>query len=223
MSTLNFSSGITLDCEFFYFPASPPRIPLYTCVANLLNKSISNGDVTDVFGTHELGKQNKDVHGLLIYNQSMPFFPTNIEAFFPNIKDLSFQFNSIPSVSNRHLIPFPNLEILNLQVNKITTLDGNLLSGLKYLNFVNFLGNEITSLDSNLFLGQDLLEYIDFRSNNIKHVGHDFVLPNTGTIQFWGNPCININAFTPYDIANLRDMLRLNCPPISVVVGDFYN
>lgn len=161
----------------------------YTCTAKPLFDGQNDNKLTVVYGTHQSGKEYVDVEGLYIPSENMQFFPINIETFFSNLRGISFSVNSMSDVSNNHLIPFPNLEVLALNWNRITSLDSNLLAGLK------------------------LIEYIDFNSNNIKHVGHDFILPNQGEIYFWQNPCIDRSAITVEEINYLRFSLLVNFSP----------
>lgn len=57
------------------------------------------------------------------------------------------------------------------------------------------------------------MQYINFGNNSIKHVGHDLILPNTGSIFFDGNPCTDFRASTPDQIVALRFTLLVSCPP----------
>ncbi len=185
-TTCNYSSAITLACQFQTIEFSAVG-NIYSCIENsLFNES---GKVTYVSGTHISGKANQDVRGLRLYKRSMNQFPVNIEAFFPKIIALNFGENSITHINNSHLIPFPQLQYLSLWKNRLTSLDGNLFSGL------------------------DSIKYINFEFNKIKHVGHDLVLPNSGEINFYGNVCINILASNPDEIAWLRFLLTVYCPP----------
>lgn len=142
-----------------------------------------------VYGAHQSGRGHNDVHALLIQSQNLPIVPTNIKTFFPNIRALQFHNNSISNISNNHLISFPNLQYLNLQTNKISLLDSNLFNGL-------------TSM-----------RVIIFNYNNIKHVGHDINLPDSGTIYFNGNACMDQQATTPEQIVTLKLNLLRYCPP----------
>lgn len=182
------SSGLGLNCT--YGIGTYDVIGnIYRCDAKLLFDGQSIDNVTAVYGSHQSGKGYSDVLGLKIENQRMEFVPTNIKAFFPNIKVLMFQNNAISSISNSYLMTFPNLEYLSLHTNKLTSLDSNLLSGLNSMKFVTF------------------------SVNSIKHVGHDFVLPNTSRIYFNSNKCISKEATTAAQITELRFSLSVNCPP----------
>lgn len=168
---------------------------VYSCGATLLHDE-NIETVTSVFGAHQSGKGHTDVVGIQIYRQDLEFFPLNMEAFFPNIKAIAYISNSIFSINNTHLAPFPNLEYFSL------------------------LGNRITSLDSNLFYGLQSIRYISMQENNIKHVGHDFILPDSAEILFYSNPCISMGAADPDRIVALRFELLRNCPPTISQIED---
>lgn len=169
---------------------------VYSCNATLLHDEQNIEKVTSVFGTHQSGKTHADVEGLQIFSQDMEFFPVNIEAFFPNIKSLGFFSNFISSVNSTHLAPFLNLLHLDLWRNRITMLDSNLLAGLESIRFFSV------------------------QENNIKHVGHDFILPDSGLIFFNSNPCISLGATRPDQIIDLRFQLLRNCPPTISQIED---
>jgi len=184
---LKISDAISLNCSFAMETFSQVG-NIYRCSASVAFDTEPE-KITAVNGTHQGGREAGDVLGLQINSRRIEFFPTNIVNFFPNIIFLRFQSNSISYVNNYHLLPFPNLQYLSLY------------------------NNQITSLDSNLFSGLNSMRLISFQSNDIKHVGHDFILPDSGTITFTDNPCINLNAQTPAAIINLRFRLLVNCPP----------
>lgn len=174
----------------------------YECVASLTFDTENVDKVTSVVGTHLSGKYHSDISALRIINQNLAYFPVNIEAYFPNLKIMQLYGNSITEVKNSHLAPFPNLVYLNLYTNKITSLDGSLFDGL------------------------NSMRYVSFERNNIRHVGHDLVLPKDGLIFFDANPCINVRASTPDQIAALRFNLLINCTliePIEAALGSRKN
>lgn len=169
----------------------PPIGDRYTCEARVLMNE--NENVTTIYGAHQSGKGNIDVQGIQIFGQNLSFFPTNMDAFFPNLVAIYLSNNSISTVSNSHLIPFTNLQILTFHINRISMLDSNLFAGMTWPS-------------TNL--------YISFYSNDIKHIGHDINLPNFGTIDFEKNPCISQRANNATDeIATLKLNLLRYCPP----------
>lgn len=97
--------------------------------------------------------------------------------------------NAITEISNRHLIPFLQLQ------------------------FVGLYNNSITKVDSDTFADLNSMKLIDFGRNNIQNIGHDIVLPDNGDIRFNDNPCVDVLAQNSIEIANLRFLLLVNCPP----------
>ncbi|XP_037036041.1 leucine-rich repeat neuronal protein 1-like [Bradysia coprophila] len=202
-------NAIALHCRFETVQ------DIYICSATTLIETQTNQDVTGVFGAHQSGKGNADVHALTVFSQNLQFFPTNIEGFFPNLEFINFYNNSIPSVSNRNLTPFPNLWYLGLTKNRISALDRNLFSGLNTLREVFLNDNDIISIDSNLLAGLNAATLIDLSNNRIRHVGHDLILPEKGVIRLLNNSCVNTSI--PVDnVEAVKDFifdLLLNCPP----------
>ncbi|XP_037037902.1 leucine-rich repeat neuronal protein 3-like [Bradysia coprophila] len=184
-------NAIQLNCKFVTV-ANYPWGSIYECDATVVYDAQNVNRVTAVTGTHSSGKGNADVHGLRIQSQKLDHFLVNIHKFFPNLKLLYFLSTSIPHISNAHLLPLTNLEYLGLY------------------------NNSITSLESNLFAGFESIKFITFSNNKIKHVGLDFILPNTAHLfDFSKNPCIDMKAETPAQITELRQKLLVNCPPLN--------
>lgn len=188
------SVAIELNCTYTQVTFAVTG-SIYTCTATVLFNGDS--DVTNVTGNHQVNRGNSDVQALRIQSQNLPFFPTNVEEFFPNTKAFSFYNNSITSISNDHLSPFPDLLYLRL------------------------LRNRITSLDTNVFSGLAELKFIDLDLNEIRHVGHAIDLPDTdGYMYFRDNMCIDKVAYTAEEIALLRFDLLRNCPPTISQIED---
>lgn len=182
------SGTLTLSCTFGRYEYKHVG-RIYECIAKTELFGENDEKVAAISGIHLNGMTNVDVQGLDISFNSLKFFPQNIESFFPNLKVLYCAVNSVSYISNYHLVPFPNLVYIDLR------------------------GNKISSLDSNVFYGLTALKRIDFRYNNIKHVGYEFILPETGEIKFNSNVCIDRDAFTADEINYLKFALLVNCPP----------
>lgn len=135
------------------------------------------------------GKSNAHVLALRMNSKSMTTLPENIESFFPNLKALHFGENLISNINNSYLSPFTDLRFLSLWYNRVT------------------------KLDSNLFEGLQLMSYINFEFNRITNIGHDFVLPTSANVRFYGNPCTSDSASTPEGIVLLKFYLLIRCPP----------
>lgn len=191
------SCGIRLICTFTVTPDEYAYVgSVYQCDASVLSDNKSKEVIAVVYGVHQTNRTNRHVQGLIISSQGLEYLFSNIAQYFPNIKVLDLTSNSISYVSNQLLNPLQNLVCLCLHRNRIT------------------------SLDSNLFSGLDSLRLINFQSNNIKHVGHDFMLPDTGNIYFDSNPCIDMNAFNSDQVATLRFSLLVKCPPTISQIED---
>lgn len=181
-------SAISLDCTFGIL------VNRYACQARVLFDG--NEKVSTVFGAHQTGMGHDDVLVLSLMSQNLPFFPTNIEAFFPNTVTIYLNDNTISNVNNSHLIPLQSLQTLGLANNRLTTLD------------------------SSLFSGMTSLSYISFANNNIRHIGHDISLPDGGSIYFNSNDCISDFATTPAEVDSLRLELLRQCPPTISQIGE---
>lgn len=160
----------------------------YTCDGTILTGE-SDDIVTEILGEHRSGKSDTVVEQLLLKNQNLKFFPRNIENFFSNLKSINVAGNAITDISNRHLKPLELLERLNLHSNKITEIESNLFDGLN-------------------------LKSVSFNHNHIRHVGNDIQLPTTTILFFSSNPCVNMNAYVPTDVAKLQTLMRNQCPSL---------
>lgn len=167
---------------------------IYTCEAGVLTDG--SDTVSAIYGNHQSGKTDLDVHGLVLQSKGLDFVPRNVDSFFPNIRAVDLYSNLISSIRNVHLRQFKNMVYFAVMDNKLTSLDSNLFDGLPFLN------------------------YISFTNNSIKHVGHDFILPSLGEIYFDLNDCISYNAVNATQIDSLRFKLLLNCPPTISQIED---
>lgn len=180
------SWSLALNCTYTMQHFNPIG-SIYTCDAGIL--SDGSEIVSAIYGNHQDGKTDADVHGFVLHSQGLAFIPLNVETFFPNIRALDVYNNFITNITNFHLKPF--------------------------INLVHFaiIDNQITSLDTDVFDGLPFLNYVSFRNNSIRHVGHDVILPSLGQIHFDLNECIDQIALNATQIDNLKFDLLLKCPP----------
>lgn len=182
---MSISGGLSIDCEYsvdiFGFVGT-----VYTCTGTIVLNDPKD-TVTSTSGSHHRRMNDSTVEGLWIYQKHLNHFPKNVELFFPNLKAISLEDNSITKVSNAVLRPHQHLEWLNLS------------------------GNRINQLDSDIFDGLPNLKFIDFYDNHIKKIGHDIKLPSTGNINFHSNLCIDMGATNPKEIAALHLNLLVMC------------
>lgn len=138
---------------------------------------------------------NDDVGCLTIRNQSLTFFPEEIDYFFKNLRiiDVSGD-NNILSINGKDLQPFPQLEHFGMN------------------------GNNFTSLDGNLFSFNKRLKSIDLDNNRIRHIGEDLVTNLTllQTLSLKNNYCVNKTVNTRAEVRELAPQLYDLCPPLDV-------
>lgn len=197
LSLISFKVSIAIEfnCTFATVPDDYVG-SVYQCEATV--DARNDERLTAVYGKHNITEDDPNLYVVIlkINYQDMIFFPVNMESlsFFPNLKVINFYGNSISQIKNAHLAPFK-----------------------KNLIYLNLYGSKITVLDDNLFDGLDLIQYVNFGANHIAHVGHDIVLPKVGSVFFNANPCINMRASTPENIAVLRFNLLINCTLIAPI------
>lgn len=188
--TLGTSSAISLLCEYHVVDFGIGQF--YTCTATILRDE-GNDRLIAINGIHMTGQSDYSVVGFRIRDQNLKYFVKNVEIFFPNLKGINLDMNSISNVTNADLKVHKNLQYLSFRDNQITNLDSDLLDDLPNLIQVSFA------------------------NNHIKHVGHDFTLPSASSnlfISFENNPCIHMWAHSLQSIVDLKFYLLVYCPPL---------
>lgn len=189
-----FTSGVEIRCEYRIVSWGSTIGDWYTCDATLTTAG-NPTFVTEVSGTHEEGKVNVDVKGLIVNNHRiLTTIPTGVETFFTNLEGFEWYDGSISTIDSSTFAPFPNLLVIYLGTNKIVTLDGD------------------------VFLHTRKLREIYFNFNKLEHVGHGLLngLTDLTYANFQGNPCFNAHASTQQKIQELNLQLPIQCPPATL-------
>jgi hypothetical protein len=178
---------VRFDCQFrshsFNYVGS-----FYTCFSTITG---TGSTLLEIKGTHEAGKSDSDIEGLIFENQPLNDMPKGIENYFLNLKAIYIINSNLASISPSDL-PFPKLVYFFPQSNKISSVDGNLFVNNPKLIRIGFNNNEIQHVGRDLLTGLKDLKYVDFRVN----------------------PCINKEANTPEEIQELNRQLPISCPPL---------
>ena len=161
----------------------------YRCYVLSVSK-VDETVITRISGTHIDGRSNSDVNVIDWQDNAVGFVPSNIDAFFPNIKSVQFFKTQLTSISANDLNQFPNLESLYMYFNNLNILEEDLLIGTPNLKLINFGYNPLQNISQNLIDGLDQLE----------------------EATFYDAGCLNFDAQTPAQFEELRRMFVTNCP-----------
>lgn len=167
---------------------------LYGCTGTFAADSISaSGYIIEVTGSHESGKTNDDVRGLLMKNQQSPFIPKGIAQFFPNLEAFWSENCGFTRISKKDFEPFRKLKQVHFYMNKIETLDAD------------------------LFLANPMIQHISFARNPLKHVdlGTFDGLKDLRSLYLHDAGCINDGSAinNRAKVITLIDQLKTSCPP----------
>lgn len=168
----------------------------YECkVHNLMIKS-QNQTLTNVYGKHSSGKNNKSVIGLHILGQICYFVPKRINETFGNLEGLLIAHCGLKKVSSSDMQQFPKLQVLFMP------------------------NNDLEVLERDLFKHNQYLKAIVMNNNKIKHVGHEILTPlkYLTKIYFYKNHCIDTVAVNPNQMEELIIELIDHCPPVAKVI-----
>lgn len=179
------TTGLVLNCEYQLVDGVE-----YSCFARAHFIGYSQL-VTNVSKNHMSGRSNIDVTSIYFpHNQAIPFTPSGIHLFFPN------------------------LELLDLS-NHGLQLRREHLDGLKSLKYLFFSGNNLEVIERDLFIGNPLLRYINFQSNPIRHVAHHVFdhLHSLTWLDFHRSTCIDEWAAGRTQVLALQSRLIQYCPP----------
>jgi hypothetical protein len=161
---------------------------VYTCRGTIQVTGEGN-PVVSVTGTHQSGRSNNDVRGLIIDNQ-LEDFPENILNFLPGLTALQFLNGNISTLTEAVLRPYTALRVLGLAGNKLTHLEGDLLHANRALEWVSFSGNEIRTIERGLLSA----------------------LPSLTSAFFAENDCINSSTQNRNTMSEFSRQLSTACP-----------
>lgn len=188
-----------MNCPFgFRFLASPTFPSSYSCFRPTLGNFSDGEQLTAVYGNHLTGYSNDDVVLLQFYCQSpsiLTFFPKGIEAFFPNLRALSFYYCNI------------------------TTLRGDELDSLANLTLFEYdFSNNLERIPRNFFRHQPLLESICLFQNSLNHFGSGVFdhLERLTFMNLGANSCVGQGANNRQQVLSLIEHVRINCVDIFV-------
>ena len=160
---------------------------VYTCKATLTD--LNTTTLTQVRGDHFPDRTNDQVEFLWVYDQDVDFIPSNIDAFFPNIRGILWAKTNLSVITLDDLRQFPKLTFFNCYTNKLRSIPGDLFTFARSATYINLADNLIEHV------GEGLLDGM----NNLEKVG------------FERNVCIDEGAFTRDDVPLLIEILLAQC------------
>lgn len=162
----------------------------YSCDPSVITDETNPRYVTEITGTHEIGKNNSDVVVFTNdHNSTLERLPKGIGKIFPNLLIFRWVGGSLKSVSSQDLKHFRKLTGVTFRENKIHSLDADLFRHTRSLKIMSFKSNEITSV------GSGLLDVLD----------------DLYDAQFLNNPCIDYEANNKIEVETLKSLLEKNC------------
>lgn len=191
-SIFTLSSAFQIQCRFTIQRFWDNLGNIYHCEVTS-SSALAGHNITQVTGTHMIGRTNFDVQGIIFLNNCAHIntVPRNIREFFPNLIAISMSGCGIHSLNGDELQNYNNLLSFSIQNTvHFVHIPGNLFLNTRSLLSVNFNGNRIINV------GQDLL-------TNLRHLQTAF---------FFSNVCINNGAWTQAAVPFLIEELRRNCP-----------
>lgn len=102
--------------------------------------------MTELFRLHKHGKNSSYLERLMLTEQFLPFFPTNLETIFPYLRQIVLSRNSITKLTNSYLKSHKFLLELQMDFNEINYLERNVFEGSNLL-VVNLTRNHIMHID----------------------------------------------------------------------------
>lgn len=194
LTLTSFSDSVTITCSFImkgweFWERVGPGIA-YTCQST--SKSGENLTIIEeVHGSHLSGRNNSKVFAWEETSNSLTSIPKNLASFFPNLKIIHI-IAPVSKISASDFKPFRNLVSFVAQYSKVTSLDGDLFRFTPNLQTFGFVYGDLENIGENLLSGLNQLKYVLFV-----------------------NKCINFVADTSEKIENLKQIMKVNCPPLS--------
>ncbi|KAM4567396.1 toll-like receptor 21 isoform 1-T2 [Fundulus diaphanus] len=126
---------------------------------------------------------------------------------FKSLKELSYRYNRILSVSKYAFSHMPNIETLKLNINNVAFLHREGLNGLKRLKTLRLDNNLLTDLFNETFKDNCDLEILNLRNNRIAVIfnGTFMNLRNLTTLDLGGN---KISHIQPSGLDGLKSLSK---------------
>ncbi|KAG5682654.1 hypothetical protein PVAND_011993 [Polypedilum vanderplanki] len=129
--------------------------------------SASRETITEIaFNQQHFSGNLTDIKLLLIDEQVMKFFPSNLYEFFPNLQGLIIDSSQLSSISKNDLRNFPNLRMIFIGNNKIDELHDDLFEKNLSLEWITFLNNFTKKIGSEILNSLSKLEFANFMRNS---------------------------------------------------------
>jgi hypothetical protein len=191
------TSSLSINCLFENI--SWQGLPFeYGCIVNNLTRTESNS-IESVTGIHQRLRSNRHVTQVWFgFNGTcfgLEFIPQGLSQFFRNMWGLNIRSECLLGVINESdLYEYTNLEYFSIN------------------------GNRIERIPDNFFARNTRLTHVFFAVNRIRRVADNVLslLPNLIFADFNINDCISMAAKNRSQVLSLIEMLRVNCPDVSL-------
>jgi hypothetical protein len=152
--------------------------------------AVSREAITEIAFNRQLFSGNlTDIKLLLIDEQVMKFFPSNLHEFFPNLQGLIIDSSQLSAIGRDDLRNFPNLKMLFIGNNKIDELRDDLFEDNPSLEWITFLNNFTKRIGSGVLSALGKLEYANFMRNS----------------------CVSYKATGAAEIEKLKHFIKRDC------------
>lgn len=172
---------------------------LYSCEASVIFFGHER-NLTQVSNNHMIGRNNSDVHLLIIRDQlQLSVIPRNINQFFPNLEAIM---------------------INNTRINEFSRIELEGLANLKQFHFGDAL---VTKLGNDLFIENPLMDSIRFENNPIQHIAQQIFdhLRSLVRLTFINTTCVDdLVATNRTGVLNTMFQVIVNCPPTIAMVEE---
>jgi hypothetical protein len=157
--TTNIATSFTINCRFENASLSIIGT-VYGCTTNSLPPTSPDPSITEVTGTHPIGRTNDDVEALTINGDNrLAFVPRASTTFFPNLMVYRLFFAT-------------GLEVLH----------GDEFDDIPLLRYLDIWESSLVTIASRLFEATPAVTVVWFSSNRIERVGHELFTPLNRTL-----------------------------------------
>jgi Leucine-rich repeat (LRR) protein len=192
----------------------------YKCNVYDLLITKDNYAISSVVGQHKPGKTHNDVKSLMIIDQHMEYFPSNIPTHLANINEIFVNSSDLKQIRKTDLNVFINVEKIVINKNYIKSIEENSFDQLQKLKIISLIENklkvvpeflfaalssieeiyldknDIEYLSSNIISANNKLQKFSISSNELQRITPNIFMPRlllTKYVDFRNNKCINVN------------------------------
>lgn len=138
----------------------------YACVLNNFTTSFKDRAIDQVTGDHEAGRNHSDVKMLYAYHQNIPYLPSNVGEFFPNLESYFILRSNVQHLIRDDLDGLDKLIRFSVANNPIELIEKDFFNKRSELTLISFANCHLKKIEHGAFDGLSSITFLNLDSND---------------------------------------------------------